>query len=82
MASVGYLDDLRFAHEASLTVDVTLFNGRTFFAGVTAIDEALGIVTLHAPMTFAESATQRIAFSEFSSVALTQIRWHLPNEIG
>ena len=78
----GYVDALRFAHAASLTVDVTLFNGRTFFAGVQAIDEDYGTVTLYAPMAFKDSASQRIAISEIVSVAVTEIEWHPPNEIG
>jgi hypothetical protein len=74
----SYLDDLKFAHAASLTVDVTLFNGRTFFAGVQAIDEGFGTVTLYEPRTFRDSVSQLIAFSEIVSVAVTAIEWHAP----
>ena len=79
---MGLVDDLKFANAASLTVDVTLSNGKTFFAGVEHVDEGFGTVTLYAPRTFRDSASQRIALSEIASILVTPIEWHPPNEIG
>jgi hypothetical protein len=79
---MGHVEDLMFANVASLTVDITLVDGRTFYAGVQAIDEVFGTVTLYAPRTFSESGSQRIALSEIVSVSVTPIEWHPPNELG
>ena len=55
----GLVDDLRFAQQARVAVEVTLFDGQKFLTGVHDVDEQVGTVNLHEPQTFSDATTRR-----------------------
>ena len=70
----GFVEDLRFAQQARLAVEVTLFDGQKFFTGVHEVDEPVGVVSLYEPQTFSDAATRRrIQLADITSVVVTEI---------
>ena len=70
----GVVEDLRFAQEARVAVEVTLFDGQKFFTGVHDVDEDVGIVSLYEPQTFSDATTRRrVQLADITSVVVTEI---------
>ena len=70
LAVLGFVEDLRFAQQARVAVEVILFDGQKFFTGVHDVDEQVGIVSLYEPQTFSDATTRRRAY-----IWLTSRRW-------
>ena len=74
LAVPGVVEDLRFAQEARVAVEVTLFDGQKFFTGVHDVDEDVGIVSLYEPQTFSDATTRRrVQLADITSVVVTEI---------
>jgi hypothetical protein len=74
LAVPGFVDDLRFAQQARVAVEVTLFDGQKFFTGVHDVDEEVGIVSLYEPQTFSDATTRRrVQLADITSVVVTEI---------
>ena len=74
LAVLGFVEDLRFAQQARVAVEVTLFDGQKFFTGVHDVDEQVGIVSLYEPQTFSDATTRRrVHLADIKSVVVTEI---------
>ena len=70
----GFVDDLRFAQQARVAVEVTLFDGQKFLTGVHDVDEQVGTVNLYEPQTFSDATTRRrVQLADITSVVVTEI---------
>ena len=70
----GFVEDLRFAQQARVAVEVALFDGQKFFTGVHDVDEQVGIVSLYEPQTFSDATTRRrVQLADITSVVVTEI---------
>ena len=72
----GWADDLQFAQQAGVCVDVRLFNGQHYFTGVESVDEENGLAGLHTPQDLADTSTRvRIRLDDITSLSVTDVRW-------
>ena len=71
----AWSDDLRFAQQAGVAVEVNLFDGQQFFTGVADVDDEGGFVSLHRPQTFGDLTTRaRVRLEDITSVTVTDVR--------
>jgi hypothetical protein len=71
-----WANDLQYAQQIGVAVDVGLFNGQLFQAGVADVNEEEGLVSLYRPQAMGETTTRvRIRLDEITSLAVTDIRW-------
>jgi hypothetical protein len=69
-------DDLRFAQQAGVAVEVDLLDGRHFFTGVADVDDESGSVSLHRPQTLEDTTTRvRVRLDDITSVSVTDVQW-------
>ena len=69
-------DDLRFAQQAGVAVEVDLLDGRHFFTGVADVDDEGESVSLHRPQTFEDTTTRvRVRLDDITSVSVTDVHW-------
>ena len=74
VAVPGFIEDLRFAQQARVAVEVTLFDGQRFLTGVHDVDEQVGTVNLYEPQTFSDATTRRrVQLADITSVVVTEI---------
>jgi hypothetical protein len=72
----AWSDDLRFAQQAGVAVEVHLFDGQRFQTGVADVDEETGTVSLYRPQTLGDTTTRvRVRLDEITSLAVTDIQW-------
>jgi len=72
----AWSDDLKFAQQAGLAVDVRLFDGQEFSTGVADVDDEAGLVSLYRPQDLADTSTRvRIRLDEITSLTVTKVRW-------
>jgi hypothetical protein len=72
----AWSDDLRFAQQAGVAVDVRLFDGQRFQTGVADVDEEAGLVSLYRPQTMGDTTTRvRVRLDDITSLAVTDIQW-------
>jgi hypothetical protein len=72
----AWSDDLRFAQQAGVAVEVNLFDGQHFFTGVADVDDENGAVSLHRPQTFGDLTTRvRVRLDDITSVTVTDVQW-------
>jgi hypothetical protein len=72
----AWSDDLRFAQQAGVAVEVRLFDGQQFFTGVADINEEDGLVSLHRPQTFGDLTTRvRVRLDDITSLTVTDVQW-------
>jgi hypothetical protein len=72
-------NDLRFAQQAGVAVDVRLFDGQRFQTGVADVDEEAGLVSLFRPQTLGDTTTRvRIRLEDITSLAVTDVQWGIP----
>jgi hypothetical protein len=75
----AWSDDLRFAQQAGVAVDVRLFDGQRFQTGVADVDEETGLVSLYRPQTLEDTTTWvRVRLDDITSLAVTDIQWGTP----
>jgi hypothetical protein len=71
----AWSDDLRFAQQAGVAVDVRLFDGQHFFTGVADVDDEAGLASLYRPQDFNDTTTRvRIRLDEITSLTVTNVR--------
>jgi hypothetical protein len=75
--STTWSDDLRFAEQSGLCVEVTLTNGQQYGpTGVQSVDEENGWAILYQPQYMGdETTTVRIWLPDITSVTVTDVRW-------
>jgi hypothetical protein len=72
----AWADDLKFAQQAGVAVEVRLFDGQQFFSGVADVDEEAGLVSLYRPQTFGDTTTRvRVRLDDITSLAVTDVQW-------
>jgi hypothetical protein len=72
----AWSDDLKFAQQAEVAVDVRLFDGQHFQTGVADVDEEGGLVSLYRPQTFGDTTTRvRVRLDDITSLTVTDIQW-------
>jgi hypothetical protein len=72
----AWSDDLKFAQQAGVAVDVRLFDGQRFQTGVADVDDENSLVSLYRPQDFDDTTTRvRIRLDEITSLAVTDIQW-------
>lgn len=72
----AWSEDLRFAQQAGVAVDVRLFDGQHFQTGVADVDEEEGLVSLYRPQTMGDTTTRvRVKLDDITSLAVTDIQW-------
>jgi hypothetical protein len=72
----AWSDDLRFAQQAGVAVEVRLFDGQEFFTGVESVDDENGLVGLYRPQDFDDTTTRvRVRLDDITSLAVTDVRW-------
>lgn len=70
------VNDLRFAQQAGVCVELTTHTGERFMTGVHAVDDTAGFVSLYAPQTFGDDGTTRkVDLDLVSSVVVTDVGW-------
>jgi len=73
---LAWSDDLKFAQQAGVAVDVRLFDGQRFQTGVADVDDENGFVSLYRPQHFDDTTTRvRIRLDDITSLAVTDIHW-------
>lgn len=70
-------DDLRFAEQSDLCVEVTMQNGQHYRpTGVHSVDEENGWASLYQPQYMGDETTRvRIWLPDITSVIVTEIPW-------
>jgi hypothetical protein len=69
-------DDLRFAQQAGVCVDVRLLSGEQYLTGVESIDDEEGWVSLYTPQYMGDETTRaRIRLDDITSLTVTDVRW-------
>lgn len=72
----AWSDDLQFAQQAGVAVDVHMFDGQHFQTGVVDVDEETGLFSLYTPQTFGDTTTRvRLKLDDITSLAVTDIQW-------
>ncbi len=72
----AWSDDLRFAQQTSVCVEVHLLNGQRHFTGVESVDEENGLVSLYQPQDMGDKSTRiRIRLDDITSLTVTDVRW-------
>jgi len=72
----AWSEDLRFAQQAGVAVDVRLFDGQHYTTGVAEVDEENEPVSLFRPQTMGDTTTRaRIKLDDITSLTVTDIRW-------
>ena len=72
----AWSDDLQFAQQAGVAVDVHMFDGQHFQTGVADVDEETGLFSLYTPQTFGDTTTRvRLKLDDITSLAVTDIQW-------
>jgi hypothetical protein len=72
----AWSDDLQFAQQAGVAVDVHMFDGQHFVTGVESVDEEDGLFGLYQPQTFGDTTTRvRLRLDDITSLAVTDIQW-------
>jgi hypothetical protein len=72
----AWADDLRFAQQAEVAVDVHMFDGQHFQTGVADVDEESGLFSLYTPQTFGDTTTRvRLKLDDITSLAVTDVHW-------
>jgi hypothetical protein len=72
----AWSEDLRFAQQAGVAVDVRLFDGQHFQTGVADVNEEEGLVSLFRPQTMGDVTTRtRVRLEDITSLTVTDIRW-------
>jgi hypothetical protein len=72
----AWSDDLQFAQQTGVAVDVHLFNGQHFQAGVADVNEEEGLVSLFRPQTMGDTTTRtRVRLEDITSLTVTDIQW-------
>jgi hypothetical protein len=72
----AWSDDLRFAQQAGVAVQVRLFDGQEFFTGVADVDDEAGLTSLYRPQTMGDTTTRvRVRLEDITSLAVTDVRW-------
>jgi hypothetical protein len=76
----GMVDDLKFAMQARVAVDLTLLNGEHLLTGVHSVDEDDGSVNLWAPQTMGNDTTRRrIRIGDIMSLSVTDVDYPRPD---
>jgi hypothetical protein len=72
----AWSNDLRFAQQAGVAVEVRLFDGQHFFTGVESVDDEVGLVGLYRPQDLADTSTRvRIRLDDITSLTVTDVAW-------
>jgi hypothetical protein len=72
----AWINDLRFAQQAGVAVEVHLFNGQRFTTGVADVDEDAGEFSLYRPQSLGDATTRaRFRLDDITSLAVTDIQW-------
>ena len=72
----AWSDDLQFAQQAGVAVEVHMFDGQRFQTGVADVDEETGLFSLYTPQTFGDTTTRvRLRLDDITSLAVTDIQW-------
>ena len=72
----AWSEDLRFAQQAGVAVDVRLFDGQHFQTGVADVNEEEGLVSLFRPQTMGDVTTRtRVRLEDITSLSVTDIQW-------
>lgn len=72
----AWSEDLRFAQQAGVAVDVRLFDGQHYTTGVAEVDEENELVSLFRPQTMGDTTTRtRIKLDDITSLTVTDIQW-------
>jgi hypothetical protein len=72
----AWSEDLRFAQQAGVAVDVRLFDGQHFQTGVADVNEEEGLVSLFRPQTMGDVTTRtRVRLEDITSLTVTDIQW-------
>jgi hypothetical protein len=74
-----WANDLQYAQQIGVAVDVHMFNGQHFQTGVADVDEDAGLFSLYKPLDFDDTTTRvRLRLDEITSLAVTDIQWGAP----
>ncbi len=72
----AWSDDLRFAQQAGVAVEIHMFDGQHFQAGVADVDEEAGLFSLYRPQTFGDITTRvRLKLDDITSLSVTDLQW-------
>ena len=72
----AWSNDLQFAQQAGVAVDVHKFDGQHFQAGVADVDEDAGLFSLYTPQTLGDTTTRvRLKLDDITSLSVTDIQW-------
>jgi hypothetical protein len=71
-----WANDLQYAQQIGVAVDVHMFNGQHFVTGVESVNEEDGLFGLYQPQTLEDTTTRvRLRLDEITSLAVTDIQW-------
>jgi hypothetical protein len=72
----AWSDDLRFAQQTGVCVEVHLLNGQQYVTGVESVDEENGLASLYHPQHMGDESTRvRIRLDDITSLTVTDVRW-------
>jgi hypothetical protein len=75
----AWSNDLRFAQQAGVAVEIHMYDGQHFTTGVADVDEDAGEFNLYTPQTFGDTTTRvRLKLDDITSLAVTNIQWGTP----
>jgi hypothetical protein len=72
----AWADDLRFAHQADVCVEVFLLNGQRMLTGVHSVDDESDTVMLYNARHMGDTTTRvRVRLDDIMSLTVTDIRY-------
>ena len=75
----AWSNDLQFAQQAGVAVDVRLFDGQHYTTGVADVDEEAGLFSLYRPQDLADTTTRvRLRLDDITSLTVTNVQWGTP----
>jgi hypothetical protein len=73
---VDWADDLRFAQQAGVCVDVTMKSGERYFTGIHEVDEESETASLYGSTYPGDvTSTRRINLRDIASVVVTKVAY-------
>ena len=73
------VNDLRFAQQSGVAVEVRMFDGQQFTTGVADVDEEAGEFSLYKPQSLGDTTSRvRLELDDITSLTVTDTQWGTP----
>jgi hypothetical protein len=73
-----WVQDLKFAQQATVAVEIRLYTGESLLTGVHSVDEDTDTFVVYAPQTMGDDTTRRrIGLNDIQSITVTDVDYPL-----